>query len=335
MITIKHIARKLNLSVSTVGRALTDHPRISRETKERVNVAATELGYIANGAARIMRGGSSHLIGLLVPDIRSTFYSTVAHVLSKTFKGEGFHLSLSITDDDRNAESQQARELIGARVAGIVIVPCAVPKRETIELVRMVPHAQLLRRNSSLGDWFGLDDERAIFDATNDLFNLGHRRVGYIGDIIYPTGKARYKGFRKAHATAGLKLDEALAELGPPDTRFGEDAITRLLTKKPTAIITSSVLVTLAAADRLMLLNVNVPGDLSLIGFGDGPWQKWWGPGLTTMHLPAEELATECGHWLLNRVKEKRLHTGGTAHQAVIPIKRVLRGSTAPPRGAT
>ena len=66
MITIRDIAEKLDLSVSTVGRALTDHPHISRETKQRVRVVAEELGYVANAAARVMRGGSSHLIGLLV-----------------------------------------------------------------------------------------------------------------------------------------------------------------------------------------------------------------------------------------------------------------------------
>jgi len=288
MITIKHIARKLKLSISTVGRALQDHPRISRATKDRVNLAADELGYIANRAARVMRGGSSHLIGLLVPDIRSTFYSTVAHMLAKTFKTEGFHLSLSITDDDRDTEMEQTRELLGARAAGIVIVPCAVPRRETLSLVKMVPHVQLLRCIPALGDWFGLDDERAIFDATTDLFNLGHRRIGYIGDTIYPTGKARFKGFRKAHTAAGHKFEVGLVELGQPDIRFGEDAVTRLVAKRPTAIITSSVLITLAAVERLMTLNVAVPGELSLIGFGDGPWQKWWGPGHLLLHLPGK-----------------------------------------------
>jgi LacI family transcriptional regulator len=332
MVTIKHIARKLNISVSTVGRALTDHPRISQETKDRVNRAATELGYIPNHAARMMRGGSSHLIGLLVPDIRSTFYSTVAHILSKTFKTEGYHLSLSITDDDPEIEREQCKELLSAQAAGIVVVPTANPKRETIELIRRLPHVQLLRRHPLLGDWFGLNDEQALFDATSDLLNLGHRKIAYIGDVIYPTGKARFKGFRRALATAKVTVDDALIELGPPDMRFGEDAVVRLLPRKPTAIITSSVLITLATVERLTAMGVKVPAELSLIGFGDGPWQQWWGPGLTTLALPAQELATECGHWILNRVKDGRQRENARAHTTVVPIVRVLRGSTAPLR---
>ncbi len=194
MITIKHIAERLDLSVSTVGRALTDHPRISRETKERVNLVAKELGYIANTAARVMRGGSSHLVGLLVPDIRSSFYSTVAQALSKQFEGRGFHLALSIAGDDRDTEMQQVRELLSARVAGIIIIPTAAPRRETLSLLKMVPHVQILRRLQALGDWFGMDDEHAVQEATNHL-ELGHRRVAFIGDVIFPTGKARYNGF--------------------------------------------------------------------------------------------------------------------------------------------
>jgi DNA-binding LacI/PurR family transcriptional regulator len=333
MITIKHIARKLNLSVSTVGRALTDHPRISRETKDRVNSTARELGYIANAAARVMRSGSSHLIGLLVPDIRSAFYSTLAEVLSKTFKREGFHLTLSITNDDRDTEMEQARELLSARVAGIVVVPTAAPRRETLELLRMVPHVQVLRKVPGLGDWFGMDDERAILEATNHLFDLGHRRIGYVGDTIYSTGKARYQGFRKAHSDAGRKIEEALVELGPPDFRFGEDAVTRLMAKQPTALLTTSVLVTLGAAERLMALNIAVPDRLSVMGFGDGAWQKWWGPGLTTLQLPAEELATECGHWFMHRLKEKRPQSRDKPHLAISAIRRVLRGSAGPPAG--
>jgi LacI family transcriptional regulator len=332
MITIKHIAERLDLSVSTVGRALTDHPRISRETKERVNLVAKELGYIANTAARVMRGGSSHLIGLLVPDIHSSFYSTVAQALSKQFEGQGFHLALSIAEDDRNTEMQQVRELLSARVAGIIIIPTAAPRRETLSLLKMVPHVQILRRVTALGDWFGMDDEHAIQDATNHLFELGHRRIGYIGDVIFPTGKARYNGFRKAHARAGYSIDEELVALGTPDSRFGEEAAMRLVARKPTAIVTSSVLTTLGAADRLLALRVAVPETLSVVGFGDGAWQKLWGPGLTTLQLPAETIGAECGRWFLDQLRHHLHHERAKAHVVVSAMSLVVRGSTAPPR---
>jgi LacI family transcriptional regulator len=334
MITIKHIAQRLDLSVSTVGRALADHPRISHETKERVRAVAEELGYVANRAARMMRGGSSHLIGLLVPDIRSTFYSMVAQILSKCVETEGFHLALSITDDDRDTEMQQVRELVSARVAGIVLIPSAVPRHETIALLRMVPHVQVLRRVQELGDCFGMDEERSMLDATRHLLALGHRRIAYVGDRIFPTGLTRYDGFRRAHAEAGCLVDETLVELGTPDHQFGASAISRLMGRPqpPTAVLTTSVQVTLGAAEQLMAMKVEVPGALSFIGFGDGPWQQWWGPGLTTLRLPVEELATSCGLWFLHSLRTGRWNSGKEPHFAICPTTLVKRGSTAPPR---
>jgi LacI family transcriptional regulator len=368
MITIRDIAERLDLSVSTVGRALTDHPRISRPTKQRVRAMADELGYIANAAARVMRGGSSRLIGLLVPDIRSTFYAMTAQALSKCFARDGYHLALSITDDDPRAECQKVRELLSERVAGIVIVPSAAPHRETVALVGMVPHVQLLRRSPALGDWFGMDDERAMQEATRHLIELGHQRIGYVGDTIFATGRARHRGFCRTLAEARLTPEAGIVELGAPCQGFGAAAVERLLARRPapTAVVTSSVLVTLGVADRLAGLGVEVPGRLSFMGFGDGPWQRWWGPGLTTLRLPTEELATSCGLWLLHRLHD-RGHAGphgdgqrgggqegggqggggqragrrsggrpggkpgGTPHVAISLPALVVRGSTAPP----
>ena len=333
LITLKQIAEQLDCSVSTVGRALADNPRIGREMKERVRVTAEELGYVANRAARVMRGGSSHLIGLLVPDIQSTFYSMVAQTLSNCFEREGFHLALSLTGDNRDVERQQIRELVSARVAGIVTVLSAAPRRETLTLLRMVPHVQLLRRIPAVGDWFGMDEERAIREATTHLLKLGHRRIGYVGDLIFSTGKSRYEGFCQAHSDFNLAVDKALVELGPPNIQFGTEAVARLVARRPppTAMITTSVQITLGAAEQLMAVKIEVPRSLSVIGYGDGPWQRWWGPGLTTLRLPVEELATGCGLWLLHSMRTGRLTTSKDPHIAISPSVLVKRGSTAPP----
>ncbi len=333
MITLKHIAEHLDCSVSTVGRALADHPRIGRETKERVRATAEELGYVVNRAARVMRGGSSHLIGLLVPDIQSTFYSMVAQMLSNCFEREGFHLALSLTSDNRDIEKRQMRELVSARVAGIVTVLSAAPRRETLTLLRMVPHVQLLRQIPAIGDWFGMDEERAICEATTYLLELGHRRIGYVGDLIFSTGKSRYDGFCRAHSDFNLKVDKTLVELGPPNCHFGAESVARLIAKRPrpTAIITTSVQITLGAAEQVMAMKIEVPRSLSMIGYGDGPWQQWWGPGLTTVRLPVEELATGCGLWLLHSMRTGRPTTNKNPHIAITPSVLVKRGSTAPP----
>jgi LacI family transcriptional regulator len=268
---------------------------------------------------------------LLVPDIRSDFYSTVAQALSEQFEKQGFHLALSMSGDDRDVEMQQVRELIGARVAGIIVIPTASPRRETLALLEHTPHVQILRRIPTLGDWFGMNDEAAIEDSVRHLFELGHRRIAYIGDTIYPTGKARFAGFRRASTRFGLKPDPDLIALGNPDSRFGEEAVMRLVKQRPTAILTSSVLTTLGAVDRLLSLQVAVPDTLSVVGFGDGPWQKLWGPGLTTLQLPAETIGTECGRWFLDRIRNQPAGAATAEHLCISPMKLIVRGSTAPP----
>ncbi|MRV70420.1 LacI family DNA-binding transcriptional regulator [Duganella sp. FT92W] len=333
MITIKDIAARLQVSPSTVGRALADDPRISAAMKQKVQEVAGEMGYVANRAARMMRGVSSNLVGLVVPDIRNSFYSTIAHALSKCLEQEGYQLTLSETDDDRMTELRQIRELSSANVAGIIIVPSAKPHAETIRLLGMTPHIQLLRKHAALSDqWFGIDDAQAIYLPTRHLIELGHRRIAYIGSLAeLPTGAARLKGFRDALASAGGAC-AGIEELGAPGSReFAQDALRRVLTlpEPPTAVVTGSVLHTFGVLEELLDSGVSVPKQLSVAGFSDEPAFRWWGPGLTTVALPVSELATACGLWFVHRMKQKV--AGNAPYSAISPPTLVVRGSTQPP----
>jgi DNA-binding LacI/PurR family transcriptional regulator len=336
--TTKDIAARLNLSVSTVGRALADDHRISAETKFRVNQVAEELGYVANRAARMMRGARSTVVGLVVPDVGNSFYSSVAHALAETMNSHERQVMLCETGDDRQAELRHVRDLAAAQVAGVVIVPTPKPLPGVARLLRTLPHVQLLRRVPSLGPhWFGIDDHAIIRTATSHLLKLGHQRIGYLGgsrDI--PTASARLAGFQDALAAAGLPAEAGLARLGPPSSAgYGADAVRALRAEPdpPTALVTGSVQITRGALDALHHDGVRVPRQLSIVGFGDEPGFSWWGPGLTTMALPMHDLATACGVWLLHRLDTG---AGGAAtaspFASMSPGALILRGSTGAPR---
>ncbi|ROZ66056.1 LacI family DNA-binding transcriptional regulator [Ramlibacter sp. WS9] len=333
MVTIKDIAARLNVSASTVGRALADDPRISDGMKKKVAQVAAEIGYVANRAARMMRGASSNLVGLIVPDIRNSFYSTIAHALSKCLEKENLQLMLSETDDDREVELKHVRELLGVDVAGVILVPSVRPHPEAVRLLKATPHIQLLRRYPALGEqWFGIDDTQALHQATKHLVDLGHRRIAYIGGLEeIPTGAARLKGFRSALTEAGAHA-AGLEELGPPgDMDFGRQAARRLLAvkKPPTAIVTGAVHHTFSLLDELQDQGIEVPRDLSVVGFGDERGYKWWGPGLTTIGLPVSELATACGLWFVHQLKQKP--AAWPAYTSLSPATLIMRGSTAAP----
>jgi LacI family repressor for deo operon, udp, cdd, tsx, nupC, and nupG len=338
MITTKDIADRLQLSVSTVGRALSNDSRISAATTQRVHEVAAEMGYVMNRAARMMRGAKSNLVGLVLPDIRNGFYSTIAHALSKCLEKAEFQLTLSETDDDRAIELRHLRELISANVAGVIIVPSAKPHPDSIRLLSMTPHIQLLRRHPALGtQWFGIDDARALEEATRHLVQHGHERIAYIGGSTeLPTGAERLRGFRAGLAGTPAAA-KALEELGTPSqSNFGRDALRRLLDRRlpPTAIVMGAVRITQDVLEELLARGVRVPDDLSVIGFGDEPGFSWWGPGLTTIGLPVSELATACGLWFLHHHLQNKGEGPVGPYSAMSPASLIVRGSTraiAPP----
>ena len=334
MVTTRDIAERLQLSVSTVGRALADDHRISEQTKFRVRQAAVEMGYVANRAARMMRGASSNVVGLVIPDIRNSFYSTIAHELSKNLGAQGFQLMLSETDDDRMVELRNLHELSASRVAGVIIVPTSRPHSESVKLLYAIPHVQLLRKHPALGSqWFGVDDFDALHQATAHLVAQGHTRIGYIGGIAeLPTGAERLKGFRSALSEGNLPSRAGPIELGPPSSiEHGRQAVRRLLAgpSAPTAIALGAVQLTLGVLEELVRMGVKVPKDLSVVGFGDEPGFSWWGPGLTTVSLPIQAVAVGCGLWLMRRLSTEP--ADDTSYTSVSPGSLIVRGSTAPP----
>lgn len=330
MVTARQVAEKSGFAISTVGRALANDPRISARTKAKIRIVADRLGYVENTPARIMRGGSSKLVGLMLPDVRNDFYAMIAEALSHCCDAEGYQLALSIADE-REAEARHLKELISARVAGIVIVPTSAPKRETLALLRKVQHVELLRRiASSTSTWFGIDDEDCLRAGTAHLIGLGHSRIAYVGGPTdLSTGAARLKGFRRAFTEAGVGRTHAIEELGAPTKEFGEAAIRKLMaqSERPTAVISGSVQVTQAMLDSLHQLDISVPDDLSIVGFGDAPGFDWWGPGLTTLRMPIQDLATTCGLWFIRRLKEGT--ENAQRYTSVVPAQLIVRGSTA------
>ena len=336
MITARQVADHLGISVSTVGRALARDPRISAETVHRVTAASEKLGYVGSDPARLMRGATSKLVGLVLPDIENTFYSIIAQSMSQCFDLEGFHIVLSISNDDPDVEARHVKDLVSARVAGIVIVPTASPRRETVAMLANVPYVQLLRKVGTLqSDWFGINDTECLRLGTKHLLDLGHRRVAYLGgSVTLPTGADRLAGFHQAFADANVDRAGMVELLGGTTDRFGYDAVKRLLELKPmpTALICGAVRVTWGVVEAVTDLEVAVPSTLSVVGFGDPAWARWWCNGMTTLHMPVQEIATSCGLWFLHSLKTKRSQMRD--HRSISPASVVVRSSSAPPRAS-
>lgn len=327
-VTLKDLADILGVSVSTVGRSLAGRPEISERTRARVRALAEEHGYVAHSAARAMRTGSSSLIGLIVPDVRNDFYGSAAMALARCCEEQGFQLVLAATQDDPGSELRQVRGLLEARAAGVVIAPTAMPHRETRALLARTAAVELIRETNDGRAWFGIDDRRGIEAATTHLLDLGHRHIAYVGGHEgLSTGRERLAGYRAAMKSAGLDEAGGLTRLGQPDAAFGEAAMQELWAQvaRPTAVVAGGAELTVGMLEAIGRLGIPVPGQLSVVGFGDAPWFRWWGSGLTTMALPAYELAYSCGGYLLRQIRERAEH--GRVRAMHSPTLKV-RGST-------
>ena len=209
-------ARALNISHTTVSRALADSPKISVETKLRVRHAVEELGYVPSASAGMMRGARSSLIGLVVPDPQNDFYATVAKTVADALAARSMQLLLSVTDDDSERELRELRGLLETRPAGISIVPTAKPRPETVSLLKHVETVQLVRKQESLGaNSVLIKDREGTFAATQHLITYGHKRIAFIGgDASLSTGRDRLAGFETALKEHGLVA--AATALGTP-----------------------------------------------------------------------------------------------------------------------
>ena len=331
-ITAQEVAKDLGVSISTVGRAMADDPRISGATKARVREAVARLRYVQSMPARVMRGASSNLVALVVPDISNDFYSTVAQSLSKCCERQGYRLVLSITGDSRDIEANQIRELSGVKVAGVFIVPAAETRPETASLLSGIPYVQLLRKSNKLDSaWFGIDDERCVRDSAAHLIALGHRSIAYLGvyDAI-STGPGRRLGFWNAFAEAHVDVSRAVEKLGPPTVEFGLTSARQLFQPdaRPTAVVCGATQIAVGLLEAVSEFRIRTPEDLSIVGFGDSMLAKHWGPGLTTIQFPIEELATSCCLWFLNHLATRTALPN--SHSLITSSTLIVRGSTAP-----
>jgi LacI family transcriptional regulator len=333
-VTIQDIARALNISHTTVSRALADNPKISAETKLRVRNAVEQLGYVPSASARMMRGGRSSLVGLIIPDVQNNFYATVAKTVADCLTAHSMQLLLSVTDDDSDRELRELRAILETRPAGIIIVPTAAAHAETIALLKNFETVQLIRTHSRLSARAVIVDDRAgTFAATQHLLSYGHRRLGFIGgDTSLSTGRNRMAGFEDALKARGL--DPAAIALGAPRPEFARHAVTSMMGSKyrPTGLVFGSAELTLGALQGLRALRLEWPRDVSVVGYHDPAWFELAAAGITTVRLPVQDIAATAVSVLLSRVIEKALldEVPDAAVNVEFAPTLALRGSTAP-----
>jgi DNA-binding LacI/PurR family transcriptional regulator len=337
-VTIKEIAEYLSISHSTVSRALSDHPYTNAETKQRVRRAVEKLGYVPNAAARSLRSDKGSLVGLILPEFQNELFAAAAQILSRRCLKEGMQMMLAVSEDDPVAEYKHVLALREARTLGIIMTPTPGMLDKTIALLRGLPMVQYSRRHPQLSaPSVTTDGERGIFTATEHLLQLGHRRIAYVGmECDKSTGAERLAGFMRAHNAFKAPADAALRRLGPSLADFARAAVTDLLHRAdpPTAVILASGAQTLGGLKALRHSGLDMPGDISLIGFGDPSWYSLMNPGITTIDYQVTEMAEAAASHLMRQLSPGADAAEQRATHIAIEPSFLLRGTTAPPKKA-
>ena len=335
VVTLTQIAERLGLAHTTESRALNGHPKISADTKRRVQEAAQAMGYIANSGARHMRNGSSRVVGLVVPDIQNEFFSAAARSMAAHCARSGYQMILGLSEDDPQREEQQVRAMRESRVAGLLLAPCDAPTAQTARLLGEVPAVQFLRWDGTLGAaGVHADDCQGLLEATRHLLLLGHRRVAYIGPPrALSTGARRIEGYETALRQSGLQVDEALQCFGPVRPSTGDAGLKSLMARAqpPTALVVASSQQMLGVMRAARESDIRIPESLSLVAYGDAHWFEACNPAITAVALPVESMCETATNMLFALVDAGGTGVVPVAARQVFPTTLLVRGTTRRP----
>ena len=326
-VTLKDVAKAAGVSYATVSRALSGSPQIGSETRERIIKLCDEMGYTTNYVARSMVMKKTDLIGLVVPSIDNQFMSELGYYAEMSARSHGYNIMLCNSGPDLRQEKTVVKLLLGRQVDGILIVPQSPKTYENIRaFTDQVPTVFL---SENLRDqpqsYVAVDNSRGTYIGTEYLYKLGHRQILYFGRRHSTTHQLRAEGYMKACQKLGLRQMFYNSEYSRSSIENGyqmaKDLFSRPIDYSAIFASTdSNALGILKAADEM---GIDIPGQLSLIGFDNIPSTALPRIELTTIEQPKREMAVQAVDMLRDKIENG---TQGYVHQILLP--RLVERST-------
>lgn len=305
--TLKDIAASVDVSRSTVSRALSGRGYVSPDVRRAIARAVDDLGYVPDRKARDLRRGSTRDIGVVVSNLRDTFYSELATSIETTLREREYHMILMTDGGVEATQAAVVESLASMRVAGVIMTPVSrVPvqrlRRHDIRIVqadRVVPGE---RTDAVVGG-----NERGARDATTHLLELGHRHIALlIDEVVWTTGRGRLRGYRRARQAWGLGADDELVAFAPGSVGEAADHVGSLLDahSEVTAIVAANGLLAEAAFTRLQERRTRVPDDISLVAYDDVPWMSMVRPTITAVTQHTSAIGRACAELLVSSLED-------------------------------
>lgn len=333
-ITIYDIANELNLSSSTVSRALKNHRSISKKTIKRVNDMANKMGYTPNELASSLRNNKTKTIGVLISRINRPFMSSLISGIEETAQKAGYNVIITQSHDSYKDEVNMAQALYNSRVSGII---CSLAMETTKTshfdqfMEKDIPLVFVDRVPKDFDTYrVMIDNYSAGYKATNHLIEMGAKRIAHIGGLKFRNiYKERERGYRDALKEHNLPIDEDLIQhVKTMSYDEGEKATNKLLEmdNPPDGIFSSNDTTGVAAIQVAKQRGLIIPDELKIIGFNNDPLSQIIDPGLSTISHPAYEMGKTSSKKILKHLKksDKKSITEITFLNTEI----IVRGST-------
>jgi len=333
-ITTHDVARRAGVSQPTVSLVLSKNTRarVAPETRERVLLAAQELGYVPNVVARSLVRSRSYAIGVIVPDLRNPFFAEVVSGAERVASEEGYAVLLCETREiprERHIQALLERQVDGIMVDAVGAASLSEPMMAGVNLVLI---------DEPPDRWPGVasDAVGAGRLAAEHLLTLGHTKFGFLGPATNVHAiRMRERGFVSTLAARGIRMESSAMRRVPATAAGGQAGMHALLagSNRPTAVFCSNDLVAAGALKMCSIERVKVPEEMSIVGCDDIELASLVVPSLTTIAIPARELGARAARMLLQAMSNQEPEPRNTTRtQRTIASRLVIRGTTAAPR---
>jgi DNA-binding LacI/PurR family transcriptional regulator len=335
--TIKDVARRAEVSHSTVSRALRGNPLISDETSKRVRQIAREMGYHPSVAARSLKTHQTQALGVVVRNIDDPFFSEILQGIEDVAQRAGYSLFISSSQNDTERERSVVQAMREHRVDGIIICSTSFSSGQSQQLLEYgVP---IVAVNNQAAEEYRYsiyhDDEDGCRQLTRYLIEIGHRQIAYLGNSLSGrTTLDRLSGFQKEMDAAGLPVpDDYIHQFPGGDPESGRLSLDHFLNlvDRPTALICFNDMIAIGALNKLQSVGISVPDECSVTGFDNIVFSAYTNPPLTTFDQPKHYIGAEAARLLLDLLKTDRDGIAPALKSQTLKGRLLVRKSTAPP----
>lgn len=307
MATIKDVARKAAVSVSTVSKYI-NGGNVREENAEAIRNAIRDLDFRVNPFARGLKTQRSKSIGVLLPDMTAPFFGAVVTALDKTLREKGYHTLISCYSSQHGLERDQLQFLLSNGIDGLIYAPEDLSAEEFYELTTNsnIPVVQMDRMIQGVeSDAVLVDNSEAVHQAVTHLVEKGHRRIALIsGPKSVFSAKERQVGYLRALNEHGIGYDDALAFSDENTFAAGYRGCLSLLqqSQPPTAVLTTNYDITLGLITALRERNVKIPEEVAVFGFDCVNVCSMMHPPLPVVHQPEERIGQLAAQYLIERL---------------------------------